>query len=156
MREKRFATDLTPRGSKSVSECWQIPANFHNRQMVGPGAEQEATTPGAEKESVRQCVFSFAKTASCLATLYDRGRRIEIRIRHDLLGFGLLHSRRRALSATNLLRGGRQHSQVLRARRAPLPRPHAGLAAGPFPPRTGRPSAGTTDDGADRMGVETL
>ena len=56
--------------------------------MVGPGAEQEATTPGAEKEAVRQCVFSFAKTASCLATLYDWGRRIEIRIRHDLLGFG--------------------------------------------------------------------
>ena len=38
----------------------------------------------------------------------------------------------------------------------PSPRPHAGPAAGPFPPRTGRPSAGTTDDGADRMGVETL
>jgi hypothetical protein len=34
--------------------------------------------------------------------------------------------------------------------------PNAGPAAGPFPPRTGRPSAGTTDDGADRMGVETL
>ena len=133
------------------------PQIFHNRQLIGPGAEQEATAPGAEKEAVRQCVFSFAKTASCSATLYDWGRRIEIRIRQDLLGFGLLHSRRRALSHTNLLRGGRQHCKCLTPGVLPsLVVPNAGPAAGPFPPRTGRPSAGTTDDGADRMGVETL
>ena len=130
---------------------------FQNRQLIGPGAEQEATAPGAEKEAVRQCVFSFAKTASWLTTLYDWGRRIEIRIRHDLLGFGLLHSRRRALSHTNLLRGGRQHSQVLGARRAPLPRRPQRRAGGrSLPPEDWPPSAGTADDGANRMGVETL
>src|SRR5262245_4255238 len=35
-----------------------------------------------------------------------------VRARHDLPRFGLLHSHRRALSHTNVRRGGRQHPHV--------------------------------------------
>jgi hypothetical protein len=69
------------------------------------------------------------------------GRR-RIRIRHDLLKFGLLHSHRRALSHTNLLREGSQNSE-------------GAWRPACFPvlpiPRGGCPAAGTMDDGADRM-----
>ena len=59
------------------------------------------------------------------------------------------------LPHTNLLCGGRQHSQVLGARHAPLPRRDPRRAGGRSLPED-RPSltTGTKGDGADRMGVQ--
>src|SRR5262245_15975991 len=54
-----------------------------------------------------------------------------IRIRNDLLRFGLLYSHGRSLSRTNLLSGGGRHSQVL----GPGARPFAAAPRGrSFPP----------------------
>lgn len=60
-------------------------------------------------------------------------------IRDDSLIFGLLHSRRRALSHTNCLTQTGGLRTCLAPRRAPRFVPTPGSpAAGPFSPRTGR------------------
>ena len=73
--------------------------------------------------------------------------------RHDLLRFGLLYSRRRTLSDTNLPREDTQLRKFL----APAPRPLAvAPAAGPPSRGPAAPSPGLTSDGSGSKGHGAL
>jgi hypothetical protein len=84
----------------------------------------------------------------------EGGRSSGIRIRHDLLRFGLLHSHRRSSSDTNLPHGGGQLPKC--SARGDLTLRRGPPAAGPSPRGPAAPPQGRWATALDRMGMGHL
>jgi hypothetical protein len=105
---------------------------------------------GLDRHQRRRVLFGCSQVTSHRECGLSTG----IRIRHDLLRFGLLHSHRRSSSDTNLPHGGGQLPKCS-ARGDPSLR-RGSPAAGPSPPGTGRPSSGPLGNGAGSDGHGAL
>jgi hypothetical protein len=124
------------------------------RLTVGSGVFQLARRSrkgaGLDRHQRRRVLLGCSQATSHSECGLSTG----IRIRHDLLRFGLLHSHRRSSSDTNLPHGGGQLSKCS-ARGDPSLR-RVSPAAGPSPRGPAAPPRGRRATALDRMGMRHL
>jgi hypothetical protein len=124
------------------------------RLTIGRGVFQLALRSrkgaGLDRHQRRRVLFGCSQVTSHRECGLSTG----IRIRHDLLRFGLLHSHRRSSSDTNLPHGGGQLPKCS-ARGDPSLR-RGSPAAGPSPRGPAAPPQGRWATALDRMGMGHL